>query len=97
MNADPKREPDAPDECQDFSLWAELGLPEPKPLADGRAPPVEWTLVRRLVRQELPERAARVTYGLIHTYPEWKSAHAQILVEEFKARRSGEQSTDGEP
>lgn len=97
MNADPNREPDAPDEQQDFSLWGELGMTEPEPLADGRAPPVEWTLLRRLVRQELSERAARVAYGLIHTYPEWKTAHAQVLVEEFKARRNGEQSTDAAP
>ena len=94
MNADPNRQPDDANEPRDFSLWAELGLTEPEPLAEGQSPPVDWTLLRRLVHQELSEQAARMTYGLVHAYPEWKSAHAQILVEEFKAGRAGESSED---
>lgn len=95
MNANPKREEDERSQAQDFSLWAELGLPEPTPIADGQAPPVDWTLLRRLVRKELPEQAARMTFSLIHAYQEWNAAHAQLLVEEFKARRAGEMSPDG--
>lgn len=96
MNAEHKGEEQDRGQPPDFSLWAELGLPEPKPLANGQAPPVDWTLLRRLVRQELPERATRMTFGLIHAYSEWSAAHAKILVEEYKARQAGEPAPDGE-
>lgn len=67
---------------QALSVWSELGLPEPPPAIAGHAPPVEWTLLRRLARDELPDHAARMAYRLVFAYAEWKEAFAQILAEE---------------
>jgi hypothetical protein len=86
VNADPNREGDDRGPTPPFSLWAELGLPEPEPLGEGQAPPVDWEILRRLVRQELPEQAARMTFRLIDSYSEWNAAHAKLLVDEFKSR-----------
>jgi hypothetical protein len=72
--------------AEEPSLWSALGLPEPQLLERGQAPPVDWQLLRRLTRQELPDQAARMTFRLIDAYPEWNEAHAQIIVEEFNAR-----------
>ena len=88
MNAEhPHEELDA----EEPSLWSALGLPKPQPLERGQAPPVDWTLLRRLTRQDLPEQTARMAFRMINAYPEWSEAHAQVLIEEFKARhrRSG--------
>ena len=89
MDADPQRQQQG-QSAEDFSLWAELGLPEPERLDAG--PPVDWELLRRLARQELPEQATRIVYGLIHRYRGWNDAHAKILVEEFKARRGDDRA-----
>jgi len=92
----PEREGKDQDQEKSLSLWAILGLPEPVPHKDGTAPPVDGELLRRLVRQELPEQAARMAFRLIDAYREWNMAHAQLLVDEFKSRQADERSHDRE-
>lgn len=82
MNAEQQPDGKRPITEQELSVWSELGLPEPQPAKAGQAPPVEWALLRRLARDELPELAARMTYRLVYAYAEWKEAFAQILAEE---------------
>jgi hypothetical protein len=92
MNAESHREGEGQGIEQSGSVWAELGLPEPQPADSGQGPAVDWALLRRLVRRELPEQAARMTYRLIEAYSEWNAAHAQILIEEFKSHHADERS-----
>lgn len=69
------------------SAWAELGLSEPEFLDDSLAPEVDDGLLRRLVRQELPENVARAVYRLIYSFASWHHAHSQVLLEELKKSR----------
>lgn len=69
------------------SLWADLGLPELEFLDDSLAPEVDERLLRRLIRQELPEPASRAVYRLICSFKSWHSAHAQVMLDEFKKSR----------
>lgn len=73
------------------SLWADLGLTEPEFIDDSLAPKVDDALLRRLVRQELPENVARAVYRLIYSFASWHHAHAQVVLEELKKSR---QATD---
>ena len=92
MNARSQREEEEQSTEQSNSLWSELGIPAPQAIGCGPAPEVDRELLRRLVRQELPEQAARMTHRLIDAYPEWNEAHAQLLIEEFRRRESGEKA-----
>ncbi|MGH7136271.1 MAG: hypothetical protein ACREHD_11065 [Pirellulales bacterium] len=69
------------------SLWADLGLTEPEFLDDSLAPDVDEGLLRRLVRQELPEKIARAVYRRIYSFASWHHAHAQVLLDELKKSR----------
>lgn len=75
------------DEERRQSLWADLGLKEPEFLDDSLAPEVDERLLRRLVRQELPEQVARAVYRLICSFKSWHSAHAQVMLDELKKSR----------
>lgn len=69
------------------SLWAELGLAELDFLDESSAPEIDEPLLRRLVRQELPENVARAVYRLIYSYASWHHAHAKIMLDEFNKSR----------
>lgn len=69
------------------SLWAELGLTEPEFLDESLAPEVDERLLRRLIRQELPEKVARAVYRRIYSFKSWHHAHAQVLLDELRKSR----------
>lgn len=69
------------------SLWAELGLTEPEFLDESLAPEIDEALLRRLVRQELPEKVARAVYRRIYSFKSWHHAHAQVLLDELREPR----------
>lgn len=71
------------------SLWAELGLPEPEFLDESRAPPVNRELIEKLMRNELPRKAADEVYGCIVLFQSWSDAHKQVVDEELR-RRAGQ-------
>ena len=87
LDAEQKSAAHNADEEKRQSLWAELGLSEPEFLDDSLAPEVDERLLRRLVRQELPENVARAVYRLICSFRSWHRAHAQALLDEFKKSR----------
>lgn len=66
------------------ALWRELGLGEPDFLDPSLAPDVDQALLRRLIRQELPENVARAVYRLIYSFSSWHEAHGRILLDELK-------------
>jgi hypothetical protein len=68
------------------SLWAELGLPEPPFLDEGRAPPIERELIRQMVRRELSEERSKAVGKLIVLFKSWSDAHLEILREETRRR-----------
>jgi hypothetical protein len=63
------------------SLWAELGLPEPEFLDESRAPPVDRDLIRKMMRRELPKKAADEVYRYIMLFRNWSEAHKEIVDE----------------
>lgn len=69
------------------SLWAELGLNEPEFLDESLAPQVDEVLLRKLIRQELPENVARATYRLICSFASWHHAHSKLLLAELQKSR----------
>lgn len=66
------------------SLWTELGLSELKFLDESLAPEVDESLLRRLVRRELPEIVVPAVYRRILSFKSWHRAHAQIVLDEFR-------------
>jgi hypothetical protein len=68
----------------DRSLWEELGIHEPVYLDERLAPPVDRELLRRLVRRELSELAARAVTRMIVTFVSWRDAHAEVLLAELR-------------
>lgn len=87
LDAEQKPAAQDADEETRQSLWADLGLTEPEFLEDSLAPEVDERLLRRLVRQELPENVARAVYRLICSFKSWHRAHAQVMLDEFKKSR----------
>jgi hypothetical protein len=81
---------DVASEEEGRSLWEELGVTEPEYLDERLAPPVDRELLRRLVRHELSETAARAVSRMIVTFASWRDAHAEILLEEVKLRPADE-------
>lgn len=63
------------------SLWAELGLPEPEFLDESRAPPVKHDLIRQMMRDDLPKKAADEVYRYILLFRSWSDAHKEIVNE----------------
>jgi hypothetical protein len=77
---------DAEDDRDDRSLWSQLGLPEPEYLDESRAPPVDRSLLLRLIRRNLSAEQARTVYWLIISFVSWRDAHAELVAEEFRRR-----------
>lgn len=69
------------------TFWAELGLTEPEFLDESLAPEIDEELLRLLVRQALPESAARAVYRRVYSFRSWHRAHAKVLLEELKRAR----------
>lgn len=67
---------------QDRDPWAELGLPYAPFLDDRLAPDVDRDFLRKLVRDELPEKDASIACRLIIAFRSWSEAHKQILADE---------------
>ena len=65
-------------------MWRELGLNEPDFLDASLAPEVDEVLLRRLIRQELPENVERALYRLIYSFSSWHEAHGKMLLDELK-------------
>ena len=57
---------------------------------DSLAPPVDEALLTALVRRELSRDEARDVYQLIYAFEAWNSAHARILIAEFRGRNQDE-------
>lgn len=51
---------------------------------DALAPPVDEALLTALVRRELSRDEARDVFKLIYAFKSWNSAHARILIAEFR-------------
>jgi hypothetical protein len=78
------------DEPLPASLWKTLNLPEPRRIDDRFAPEVDRELLLRLVRKELPKGMVRAAYRLIHAFDSWKTAYAEIIIEEFRRNQPPE-------
>jgi hypothetical protein len=87
QNAEQKSDPHDAKSGAPRSLWADLGLTEPELLDEALAPEVDEALLRRLVRQELPENVARALYRLISSFASWHQAHTKALLAELKKSR----------
>ena len=63
----------------------ELGYKQPVFRDESLAPEVDRTLLRALVRRELPEESATLVFRLIYSFRSWNDAHTQELLEHYKA------------
>lgn len=65
-----------------------LGGPRPPFEDESLAPMVDWDVLTALVRRELTREQARQIYQWIYSFQSWSDAHAEVLVDEFRAKQT---------
>ncbi|HVX12038.1 MAG TPA: hypothetical protein VHC22_12720 [Pirellulales bacterium] len=65
-------------------------MPKPNFIDNRLGPAVDRDLLGKLVRNELPEPAARAAYRLITMFKKWSVAHDEVLAEEARRRGSSQ-------
>ncbi|MEX2118237.1 MAG: hypothetical protein WD847_01400 [Pirellulales bacterium] len=74
---------DEDDELGD-TLWDELERDRPAFMDEKLAPKIDFELLTKLVRRELPGPIADSVYQLIYAFQSWNFAHYEILMAEHK-------------
>ncbi|MEX2119897.1 MAG: hypothetical protein WD847_09915 [Pirellulales bacterium] len=86
-----------PDDADDADIdellerqWEALGLPPPVYEDERLAPEVDFKVLHKLVRRELPDQMAAAAFKLVYTFRSWSFAHARVLMEEAKRSRQAD-------
>jgi hypothetical protein len=74
----------AHDEAELRRQLDELGLKHCVFQDESLAPPIDERLLLRLIRRELPDKAAALIYRRIYSFRSWHKAHTRLLIDEYR-------------